>query len=46
MKHVLLALMQLFGVTGVMAAGDDQDGRDALARGDYATAFAKRMKAA
>ena len=38
--------MQLFGVTGVMAAGDDQDGRDALARGDYATAFAKCMKAA
>ena len=46
MKHVLLALMQLFGVTGVVAAGDYQDGRDALARGDYAIAFAKFMKAA
>ncbi len=29
-----------------MAARDLQDGRDVLARGDYATAFAKFMKAA
>ncbi len=46
MKHILRALMQLFGVIGVVAARDLQDGRDALARGDYATAFAKCMKAA
>ncbi len=46
MKHILLALVLLFGVTGVVAAGDLEDGTDAYHREDYATAFTKFMKAA
>ncbi len=46
MKHVLLVLVLLFGVTGVLTAGDFEDGRDALAPKDFATAFKKFMTAA
>ncbi len=46
MKHILFALVLLFGVTSVVAAGDFQDAEDAFARQDYSTAVAKYTKAA
>ncbi len=42
MKHVLLALVLLFGVTGVVTADDFEAGKDAFDQKD----FAKLMNAA
>lgn len=42
MKHILLALVLLFGVTGVVVAEDFEAGKDAFTRQD----FAKLMNAA
>ena len=46
MKHVVFAVVLLFGVTSVVAAGDFEDGKDALARKDFGTAFQKFLTAA
>ncbi|MBQ26849.1 MAG: hypothetical protein CMH81_01700 [Nitrospiraceae bacterium] len=46
MKHTLLALLLLFGVTSAVLAGDFEDGKDALAHKDFATAFQKFLNAA
>ena len=41
MKYVLLVLLLLFSLSGVVAAGDFEDGKDALAHKDFGTAFQK-----
>ena len=46
MKHILLALVLLFGVTGVVTASDFEAGKDAFNKTDYATALEKFRKAA
>ena len=46
MKHILLALVLLFSVSGVVTAGDYEGGNVAYIRGDYATAFEKLTQAA
>jgi TPR repeat protein len=45
MKHILLALVLLCGLTGVVSADDYQDGLDAALRGHGAEAIAKFKKA-
>ena len=46
MKPVVLALMLLFGVSYVVAAGDFEDGKNAFNLSDHATAFEKFTNAA
>ena len=46
MKHILFVLVLLVGVTSVVAAGDFEDGKDALAHKDFTTAFNKFLSAA
>ncbi len=46
MKHILLALVLLFGVTGVVMAEDFEAGKDAFNQRDYATALENFRKAA
>jgi hypothetical protein len=42
MKHILLALVLLFGLTGVVSADDYQDDIDAALRGEDASGRVQR----
>lgn len=46
MKQVVFAVLLLLSLTSIVIAGDFEDGKDALARKDFATAFQKFLKAA